>query len=574
MDFLRKLFLQTKMHLQGLTPSQRLAIVACAGLVAVSIFWLMSWASKTEMVALFDQSITAEEMGPIKLQLDADGIKYTVAGDRVLVPADNVSRLQAKLAQTDALPRDISFTYSKNLENSSPWLSHEERDKRWSLAQANELSQVLRHFSGVRDARVFLDKNAKRTIGATPMTATASIQVTMAGGRELEKGLARSMASFVSKAVAGLDISNVQVTDTAGRTHSMRRQDDLVGEEEMEIRLAKETYFAGQIRELFENIQGIRVAVRAEMDARATQITETKHGKPVPTKEQSKTLETSEGRSASEPGTVANTGTPNAPTAPNSRTEQNETETTFDAKQDLTQTSSMTKPYRLVSLSAAINVPRSYLAGIYKASNKGKEPTDEELEAAATTKSQLDRIRAQVEPLMLKADEGNAVKSAVSVAWFHDGGTYAMGGGGVGGKGEPAGVLSGDNMMQYVQAYGSKAGLGALALVSLFMMLMMVRRVGEGPVLPGEEPPLEPVAVGGRGRKTKKNKQQSELEEFNVSDAPIGEAEVTEHLLVGREVDESTLRSQKLVEQVAELIKQDPNTTVNVLQRWIDAEHK
>jgi flagellar biosynthesis/type III secretory pathway M-ring protein FliF/YscJ len=93
-------------------------------------------------------------------------------------------------------------------------------------------------------------------------------------------------------------------------------------------------------------------------------------------------------------------------------------------------------------------------------------------------------------------------------------------------------------------------------------------------VLPGEAPPPEPAAAGERGKKSKKKKNQEEVEEFDVSDAPIGEAEVTEHLLVGREVDESTLRSQKLVEQVAELIKQDPNTTVSVLQRWIDAERK
>lgn len=571
MEFLRKLFLQTRIHLQGLTPSQRLAIGSCAGLIAVSTFWLMSWAGKSEMVALFDQSISADEMTPIRQQLDADGVKYTVSGDRVLVPSESVLRLQAKLAQSDALPRDISYTFNKTIENASPWLPHDERDKRWNLALANELSLRLRHFNGVRDARVFLDKNAKRTIGSVPITATASIEVTMAPGRDLDKSQAKAMASFVSRAVAGLDVSNVQVTDfTSGRTFRIPRQDDLIGEDEMEIRQKKENYFAGQIRELLENIHGIRVAVRAEMDARATQITETKHGKPAVLKERSKSLESSEGRSASEPGTVANTGTPNMPTAPNSRTEENETETTFHAEQDSIRTSSTLRPYRLVNLSAAINVPRSFLAAIYKNAHQGKEPTDEELEASPSTRNELNKIRTQVETLMLKSDESGAAKSAVSVAWFHDG-MYAMGGvGGLGGAAEPASALSGDNMMHYVQTYGGKAGLGALAVISLFMMLMMVRRVGEGPVLPGEEPPMD---LAGR-RSKKKRQEQEELEEFEVSGGPVGEAEVTEHLLVGREVDEATLRSQKLVEQVAQLIKMDPNTTVSVLQRWIDAEPK
>lgn len=574
MEFLTKLILQTKAHLQGLTLSQRLAITSCAGMIALSIFWLLGWAGKTEMVALFDQNITAEEMGPIKQQLDAEGVKYTVSGNRVLVPADNVMRLQARLAQSDALPRDISYTFSKIIENANPWISHDEQDKRWNVALANELSLRLRHFSGVQDARVFLDRSVKRTIGTASTGATASIQVTMTSGKELDKAQARAMASFVSRAIAGLDISNVQVTDTSGRTFSMPRQDEAIGEDDLEARQKKENYFAGQIRELLENIPNLRVAVRAEMDARATQVTETKHGKAPVTKEKTKELETTEGKAGNEPGTVANTGTPNTVAAgAGSHTTETESETSFDATQDVTQTNSTMRAHRLVSLSAAINIPRSFLAGIYKAANGGKDPSDDELEAANTTKNVLNKVRGQVETLMLKADEASNAKSQVTVAWFHDNATLVMGGGagGSGGAGEPARAMSGDSMMQYVQTYGGKAGLGALAIMSLFMMLMMVRRVGEGPVLPGEQAPPESVSAG-RGTKFRKRKQDQKIEEFEVSDAPIGEAEVTEHLLVGREVDGTTLRSQKLVEQVSELIKQDPGTTVSVLQHWIDAE--
>ncbi|HPZ97385.1 MAG TPA: hypothetical protein PLT93_04545, partial [Phycisphaerae bacterium] len=121
--------------------------------------------------------------------------------------------------------------------------------------------------------------------------------------------------------------------------------------------------------------------------------------------------------------------------------------------------------------------------------------------------------------------------------------------------------------MPYVHAYGSKAGLGMLAVGSLIMMLMMVRRVGEGPVLPGEAPP-EPGFLGRR----RKGRRKDEGDEMESGDVAVSEAEVSDHLLVGREVDETTLRSQKLVEQVAELVKADPNMAVTVLQRWIDME--
>lgn len=553
MEFLRKLALQTKDHLAGLTLSQRLAIGSCAGLVVLSVFWLLSWAGTTELVPLFEQSITAEELGPIRQQLDSAGVKYSIAGDRVMVPADSLLSLQAQLAQSNALPRDISITFDKIIQDSSMFLSRDEQDWRRNIALANELSLRLRRFNGVRDAWVSIDKNSKRSIGPSSVVPTASVQVTMQVGRELDKNQVRAIASFVSRAVAGLDIHNVQVTDsTSLRSYSVPRQEDTLAVDDLEDRQKKESYFANQIRELLDSIPGLRVAVRAELDARSTQVTETKHGKPVATKDRSKTLETTEGRQANEPGVVPNSGSPDAATAMGSRTEENETETEYSAEQDVTRTIFDTPRHQLVSLSASVNVPRSFLAGIYKQANPGKDPSDEELEAAASTKNALAKIKAQIDTLMPASEDA---ESQVAVAWFHDNASLLLGT-------EPARAGTADNVLTYVHNYGGKAGLGFLAVISLFMMLMMVRRVGEGPVLPGEEPPTP------MGRKRRKDGN----DEMDMSNGPVGEAEVSDHLLVGREVDEATMRSQKMVEQVSDLIKADPNMAVTVLQRWMDTE--
>ncbi len=568
MEFLRKLVLQTKTHLAGLSLSQRMAIGSCAGLVVLSLLWLLNWAGESEMVPLFDQSITTEELGPIRKQLDAEGVKYTVAGDRVLVPTDSVLALQAKLAQSEALPRDISITFDRLISNSSPFSSRDEQDWRRNVALANELSLRLRQFNGVRDARVFIDRNSRRTIGAAAIVPTASIQVTMQSGRELDKNQVKAMAYFVSRAVAGLEIHNVQVTDfTSGQTYSVPKQEDGMAYDDLEDRQKKENYFASQIRDLLGNIPGLRVAIRADLDPRATTTTDLKHGKPAMTKERAKSSESVEGKAGNEPGLVPNSGSPNAVAAGGaSRMQESETETAYNAEQDVTKTIFDTPRHHLVSLKASVNVPRSFLAGIYKQANSGKEPSDVELDAADTTKSALAKIQSQVETLMPKAEEA---QSQVAVTWFPDNGGMmnGMAGGGPGGSGEPAKAFSGDNMMQYVQTYGGKAGLGALALVSLVMMLMMVRRVGEGPVLPGEAPPEMPA---GRSRRRKQSGE--DLEDLEVSQGPVGVGEVTEHLLMGREVDETTLRSQKLVEQVAELVKDDPDMAVGVLQRWIESD--
>lgn len=324
--------------------------------------------------------------------------------------------------------------------------------------------------------------------------------------------------------------------------------------DDLEDRQKKESYFANQIRELLDNIPGLRVAVRAELDARATQVTETKHGKPVATRDRSKTLEMVEGRQASEPGVVPNSGSPGAASGLGSRTEESETETSYSAQQDVTRTIFDSPRHRLISLSTSVNVPRSFLAGIYRQANEGKEPSDDELDAALSTKSALTKIQAQIEALMPRAEDA---QSQVSVAWFHDNASLILGL-------EPARAGTADTMLSYVHAYGSKAGLGFLAVMSMIMMLMMVRRVGEGPVLPGEAPPT-PAGRGKRGLR-------GGNDEMDLSEGPVGDAEVSDHLLVGREVDETTLRSQKMVEQVSELVKADPNMAVTVLQRWMDLD--
>jgi hypothetical protein len=90
---------------------------------------------------------------------------------------------------------------------------------------------------------------------------------------------------------------------------------------------------------------------------------------------------------------------------------------------------------------------------------------------------------------------------------------------------------------------------------------MMVRKVGEGPVLPGEDAP----------DLRRSRRKIGPPEEFDV-DPPIGQAAEGEHLLVGKEVDEATVRTQQVVEQVRELVGEDPTSSVSILQRWIDAQ--
>jgi len=560
MEFLRKLFVQTQQHLTGMTLSQRLAIGSCAGLIAVALLWLMNWAGEPAMVPLLTQAMTAQQLAPIQEQLEAIGVKYKIVGDTILVPAESRLRLQAQLAQRNALPDDISITFDTLIGDSSPWLSMEEQSWRRGVALGNELSRVLREFDGVRDARVFLDKSMKRTFGQPSVAPTASVFVKLTPNKKLDQDRVFALASFVSRSVAGLDVSNVQITDfTTGMSYSVPKDGAGFAFDDLDVRRKKERYFAQQIKGLL-NISGLLVAVHAEIDSSSARVTKEEHGKPVPTEERTESLTQQDGSSAQEPGVVSNV-TPNAGVAVAGarKMEKTVSETKLHGKTDTILTTIDTPRHGLKSLSASVNIPRSYLVGIFKQQADGKEPTDEQLQSAATTVSTLAKIRRQVNRALGIPEEDDSV---VAVDWFHDNASLVFG--------QLAEAGTSDDMMAYVRQYGSKAALGGLALMSLFMMLMMVRKVSEGPILPGEEPPSTRVRIVRGGKRG--GAEQEIVETMDVVGAPVGEAEVSEHLMVAKEVDENTLRTQKVIEQVSELIREDVESSATILQQWARAE--
>ena len=99
------------------------------------------------------------------------------------------------------------------------------------------------------------------------------------------------------------------------------------------------------------------------------------------------------------------------------------------------------------------------------------------------------------------------------------------------------------------------AGLVGLALLSLAMMFMMVRRNGGGETLPTAEDlaGVPPVL---------------EDDEAEV----LGEADEAAPALVGVELDDEDLRRKQMLEQLNQLIKKEPSEVAVLLRRWMRTE--
>ena len=549
MEFLRNLFVQTQSQLRGLTPSQRLAIGSCVGLIAIALLWLVNWASAPQRVPLLDMPMTAEELGPIQQRLDAMDVSYEMSGDVILVPIDDRSKLLAKLERGKLLPQNISLGFRDLFQEQNAFQPPAAQEFRRGVALSNELSGVIRDFDDVSEARVFMNTKTRRKLGQAPIVQTASVFVTPAAGVAMNKGLVRAVASFVSRAAGGgMSISSVAVIDSvAGRSYSVPEQDPGLPTEDIDLREKTEKYFAGQIKGLLAGIPNVEVAVHADLTTKSMIETDEKYGKPGIIKEEMTSSEIGRSKPADGPGVGPNTAVEVANAGGGETLVEKTTTTTNESGRDLKVTRSDEPRNTFQGCTAAVLVPRSYFVGIYRMADPDTDPTDADLAPISTR--ELAKITGQVVQAV-----GATGIDQVQVDWYYDQATVLMGQAVM-----QAGVPEG--MVGYVRAYGSKAGMAALAMMSLVMMLRMVRKVGEGPVLPGEEPP-QPGRLRKRGG-------HDELAEMELEGLPVGEAQASEQALEGLEVDPTTLKTQRMVEQINELVTEDLEGSVSILEQWM-----
>ena len=207
------------------------------------------------------------------------------------------------------------------------------------------------------------------------------------------------------------------------------------------------------------------------------------------------------------------------------------------------------KGYAL-KINATILVPRSYFLSKYRQDQNDSEAVPDDTALQATVTGETQRIRTDVEPLIDTAAFEDAIPGTVVVSMIPDFGTIAglvppqagsseesLGGGAVGG-----------GLVKY-------AGLGGLALLSLTMMFLMVRKAGDRHSLPSAE---ELAGIP----------QPLESDEGVV----VGEAEESAMVLEGVELTDEALRRQQMLDQINDLVKQHPGEAANLLGRWIRVE--
>jgi flagellar biosynthesis/type III secretory pathway M-ring protein FliF/YscJ len=93
-------------------------------------------------------------------------------------------------------------------------------------------------------------------------------------------------------------------------------------------------------------------------------------------------------------------------------------------------------------------------------------------------------------------------------------------------------------------------GVGVLAVISLFMVSMMVRKGSPAPIIPpASEKPATP------------SKNEEEI---------AGEASEAIHSMEAVEIDDDSLRTEQMVSQVSTMVKENPDGAASLVKRWMN----
>lgn len=530
MEILRNYLEQIKQLWGGLSRSAKLATALMVVVIAGSLVMLIRYAAKPEMVAVFSMPLGEAETGHAHTVLVNRGLKPVVQDGKLLVRAEDRYEAYSLLAYENILPADAASAFEDLASKESMWRTGAENDYIHKQVKQAVLSRLIKRFPNVRDAQVILEPGSPARLGSPAVRPTASVHITMDRGDGMTRRQITAVADLVAGSVPGMARPDVRIV-ADGRSFRANEDSD-AGTDRLDTLSAIESYFDKRISDHLRHIPGVIVTTHAVPDPLQSETVRSTLYDPdkvvtVPTETVS---ESSTGTSATpggEPGTAANGAVSIDLYAGGSSSQESLQEKLQNfVSQEARQ--SLISGGVIKEISASVNVPRSYLVSVFKQqSGSDAEPLAADLEQFMPPI--LDGIKKQVMNAIGVKDD-----ALVVVDTYYNSLPEVV----------AAPAIAGVNGM--LVNYGKPAALAGLAFMAMLMVMMLVRR--RHPSAPAAE------AVNPLG---------------GLLDATIGEVGGEDGVLAGMELDEDTIRAQKVVENVATMVKKNPDSAANLVRRWL-----
>ena len=562
MDTLKNQFARIQEQLNGLTASQKMLTAALVAIMVMTLVWWGKYAGDPEMEAVLPQNLSQEDIGPITAQLRADGIPYRTSGRQILVPAERRLEALGALGFAKVLPHSTSSGFDEMIRQVSPFASPSQTAEVLKRAREQALAEVIRHFPGVNEAFVMVDPAPRRQIGSAASAPSATVNI-ITNGTTRSRQLAQAAADLVTGANAGLTAGNVKVVVDGTPQRVGAEIDGSEGQFENRQRIERD--YQQKIADLLQNMGQVLIAVNAHVDLARTTKNTTSYDKNsslvLPRNESSQNAESSGGGGVGgEPGVGPNTvggggvaangaasvGGAGGVGGEATTTESNE-QTTNETYAGRSETHEEKGPGETTVVSASVRVPRSYFVNVLRGPDpSAKEPDEKKLNDFI--QAELASVRAAVRSCTgIKSDEQLSVDAYYDLPLA------------VPGLVKPQ-LASAGGLPFGLGAYAKQLALGGLALVSLFLVSMMVRKAS----------PVAPVVAVASVASASASPIAAGPALVDSAEPVAGEASGGDPMMAGMELDEESVRTRQMIDQVSTLVQENPDAAATLVKRWLN----
>jgi len=230
-------------------------IVALTICIALAVLIIL-WAREPDMRPL--GTFETKELIETLDYLDSQKVDYKLEGQVVMVSGKEYQDIKLKLTRAglqqqqttgdEILMQDSGFGVSQRLEM-----------ERLKHSREQQLARTIEQFQSIASARVLLAIPKENIFARREKQPSATVMVTVRGGKSLKEGEVDSIVDLVASAVQGLEPSRVTVTDQNGRLLNSGSQDasSARSRKEYEIERAREEAYRQKIDSILIPVLGV-----------------------------------------------------------------------------------------------------------------------------------------------------------------------------------------------------------------------------------------------------------------------------------------------------------------------------
>jgi len=205
-----------KRHFQGLTPIQRLLVMALGGGGLLALVFLVLLNNQGDYTVLF-ANLSQDDAGAIVSRLKAKKVPYQLeaGATTISVPKSEVYELRLQLAG-EGIPRGGGIGFEL-FDRQNLGVTDFVQRLNYQRALQGELARTIAGVPEVAEARVHIVTPKESLFLEDQKKASASVAVKLRPGRSLSPAQVDGIVHLVASAVPGLHSSQVTVVDLNGR---------------------------------------------------------------------------------------------------------------------------------------------------------------------------------------------------------------------------------------------------------------------------------------------------------------------------------------------------------------------